>query len=1265
MTTWREGSHVLVKTSGTALAWIAMLAACFVPATGITALADTGCGESASFTVDNRAGGGSCGESASFTIDNRAGSGNLSGLVVGRNAQGQSLGALAGATVSVSGVGDAATDSDGEFAFGSVPEGTYSVTVSKSGYYATSRSVTIHSGESRYENFSLTAESNAAAPVLSSFSSPNGRHFVEGMPGNLTFVTDVAWNGSPGSVRFKVADEWYAATQVQDLGGGAVRATLTVPSPSAVAATSELEIQATNGESVRATARPGVYFYPLPSLVDDWYQYNLSWAASGSRLGSSREIELTLWSLSIPSGLLTTEGVYADSSHLWFDSHTGTLTGERGVEGGVDWKLEYQGVEQLSAIHITGDGTLAYGLRGFSSPTVEGSLGIGITGKVGAGAPLIFVVDAVFPPLSLAMSTLRAIPVVGDVLTIAKLRIFLIGGLGVEGHWMSSSDSCWLGASSWDLNGTMGVEGQALLAQWGAEVGVYAGGTGTPAVQACPEWQFQGITLHGYVGAFAKYKLFKYSTEVGWEMTLGESDQFSQIEVYPQATPMTGRWERIGDELLKWGEANQLVASSPPRRVTLRSLQGSSGTEEQLIASNVTSLATPKAFADPITTRVVFVAQDPAKPWYASTDIGQISETNTDPWALELITDDEAAEFSPVIAEVNADTLVAAWERVDGDVSQATGPEDVAPHLEIVSSRFDRASEEWTPPTQLTSNAVVDRDPRPVVFGGNEGVLWIQNQADASLGDATNGDRLMFAAWNGSGYSPPQTLWSDQKGVLTFSFAADASGQGHIVLAVDEDGDLETRDDRELYGLSTVGGAWQPATRLTTDSAEDAVPVLIAVEGTPICVWSAGGTVSYTDLAAWNPKPVYSEQGDANEAATLDGVEMPGGAAIAYTVQGPSGIDLVASFYDAVLDKWSQPRQLTQDEHAETSVSLAYDGTDLIATYLKTQTERNTVDVDIDGTIYQLDNIPQPARTDLYVLRHALGDDLAVAAESLAVEPGNPTPGSAAVVHVTVENRGDLAVQNAEVAFYDGDPNSGGVQIGEVQVIPDLLVGGARREVSIPWSVPLTGSSGTVFAIVDPSVVLEDRDRSNNTASVATMLPDLTIETGSYDEVSDHSLALTARVVNVGALPCEEAELSWRLGSADGPVVGTRAVGLLAAGSATEEVLMWDTTGRTPGEYVDLFAVVDANCALAEWDDSNNALAFSARVSEVPEFSPVDFDRDGHVDAYDHMVLAGCLAGPDNTIDPNGLCPAADFDADADVDLSDFAVFQVKFTGDQ
>jgi hypothetical protein len=371
----------------------------------------------------------------------------------------------------------------------------------------------------------------------------------------------------------------------------------------------------------------------------------------------------------------------------------------------------------------------------------------------------------------------------------------------------------------------------------------------------------------------------------------------------------------------------------------------------------------------------------------------------------------------------------------------------------------------------------------------------------------------------------------------------------------------------------------------------------------PLCVWNADGTLVYSALDDWNPRPVYREYTVANEALSLDGVTMPGGAALAYTVQGPNGVDIVASFYDADLDCWSLPRPLTSDEHAETALSLACDANELVIAYLKTQTVRTAMDVEIEGQIQHLENVPQPGRTDLYVLRHALTNDLAVVADSLAFEPANPAPGATATIRATVENRGDLPLQDMTAVFYDGDPAKGGVAIGARQVIPVTLIAGGRQNVSVSWNVPQSQSSHEIFVVVDPNLAVEDRDRSNNELSARTVLPDLAIATCWSTEVSRTSMALTARVVNTGVIPTGACAVSWRLGAPDGAPIGTSTIPPLIAGGAYEATFTWDTTGHLTGDQsAQVFAVADAAQAVPEFDETNNVSSLA--VFHPPVTSP-------------------------------------------------------------
>jgi formylglycine-generating enzyme required for sulfatase activity len=61
-----------------------------------------------------------------------------------------------------------------------------------------------------------------------------------------------------------------------------------------------------------------------------------------------------------------------------------------------------------------------------------------------------------------------------------------------------------------------------------------------------------------------------------------------------------------------------------------------------------------------------------------------------------------------------------------------------------------------------------------------------------------------------------------------------------------------------------------------------------------------------------------------------------------------------------------------------------------------------------------------------------------------------------------------------------------------------------------------------------------------------------------------------------------------------------------------------------------------------------------ARAGE-PEVSPGDFDRDGDLDNDDYTAFTVCLAGPAAAVVPGATL---DLDADLDIDLADFAIWQ-------
>ncbi|UCG56499.1 MAG: carboxypeptidase regulatory-like domain-containing protein [Phycisphaerales bacterium] len=1177
----------------------------------------------------------------------------LTGLVIELDAQGRAKGPLAGATLDLTGpaAGTATTDGQGQFAFTGLEPGTYTANVSKTGFYAQSRNVSLAAGETKDEVFRLTPES--LEPSAFDFTSPGGKYFIEGMPGDLSFSVIVAWNGSPGSVRFNVAGTWHAATVI-DLGAGMAQASLTIPAPATISACSELKVEVANGEGKRTSVDTGVYLHPLPPIIPKWYPDTLAWVPLGSTLYYKDEASFTLLEAKIGSAC-SIKAATGLQRQLSFAPRAGTFSGSIGGFGELSMNLDVSKVELLGEGRMDRSGTLAIELAGCDSPTVTPGWTLSLSGKAGVGAPAVLVVSAVFPPAAPAIDTLLTVPVVKDIVGGLKLRLYLIGGGALSGEYApGETGTCLLGATSISGSLTLGLEGQVVLGLWGAEAGVYAGGTGTPEFQMCPTVQFRGVTVRAYVGVFASAWFFRFSREVGVTVQFKPSGQAEVLAVasIPQSYP-GGDWQPIGDSCLRWGETNLLAGEDSPGSL-LRSLsvQGEIS-QETILVENVVPLANPAILAGSSERLILFCLQDPNKPWFAATDIGTLHQADDQPWVLDRIVDDQAGEFSPSIVAVDSGMSLAAWERVSGDVSDANEPGQIAPHLEIVAAWFEPSTGLWSTPEQLTSNAVVDHQPMPIALGETCGILWIANEGSAAVGDANSGDRLMFTKWAVSEWDEPQTLWSAQKGILGFAFAADGSGEGHVVLAVDEDGDPNTKADCELYLLSTANGTWQTAIQLTTDLVEDAMPALVAPNGVPMCAWSAGGTLLYSQVHDWNPRQVYSEYTLANEAPSLDAVTMPGGAAIAYTVQSPNGVNIVASFYDADLDCWSLPRQLTVDEHAETALSLTCDANELVIAYLKTQTLRDDVDVEIDGQVHRLENIPQPGRTDLYVMRHTLANDLAVVSESMVVEPANPAPGTVAAISATIENRGDLPLQDVEAVFYDGDPSNGGVTVGDRQVISGTLIAGGKENVSVSWDVPLSETSHEIFVVVDPCLAVEDRDRSNNGLSVRTALPDLAVETCWSTEVSSTAMALTARVVNTGVIAADAFDVSWRLGAAGGEEIGRSTIDSLIAGGAYEATFIWDSDGHLdPGQHAQVFAVADAAGGVPEFDETNNVHSLSVLRSPV---CPVgDLNADCRVHMSDFGVLASWWAET-GCAEP-GWCGGADLNQDAKVSLADVAI---------
>jgi hypothetical protein len=72
-------------------------------------------------------------------------------------------------------------------------------------------------------------------------------------------------------------------------------------------------------------------------------------------------------------------------------------------------------------------------------------------------------------------------------------------------------------------------------------------------------------------------------------------------------------------------------------------------------------------------------------------------------------------------------------------------------------------------------------------------------------------------------------------------------------------------------------------------------------------------------------------------------------------------------------------------------------------------------------------------------LQYTLSTDLSISIEDLNVDPANPGPGTNTTITAKIKNIGESPAQNVQVAFYDGNPPSGGTLIDAINTITNPI----------------------------------------------------------------------------------------------------------------------------------------------------------------------------------------------------------------------------------
>ncbi|MFQ5499579.1 MAG: CARDB domain-containing protein, partial [Candidatus Zixiibacteriota bacterium] len=169
-----------------------------------------------------------------------------------------------------------------------------------------------------------------------------------------------------------------------------------------------------------------------------------------------------------------------------------------------------------------------------------------------------------------------------------------------------------------------------------------------------------------------------------------------------------------------------------------------------------------------------------------------------------------------------------------------------------------------------------------------------------------------------------------------------------------------------------------------------------------------------------------------------------------------------------------------------------------------------------------------------------VGPDIAVPNAFINFAPAAPVDSDQVTISATIRNDGVTAVNNVVVQFFDGHPDSGGVQIGADHTIT-TIAGGSQSVVQQSWDTFGLGGDHSIYVIADPLDLIVEPLEFNNISSRnvhVSLPPDLYIDGDgiAFDPPApgvDDQLLIAVVIKNVGEVEATNVEVELFIGHPD------------------------------------------------------------------------------------------------------------------------------------
>ena len=1128
-----------------------------------------------------------------------------------------------GATILVGNSGPYATDGNGRYVANEVTPGTFTVTVSKSGYDNWVGNITLNPHQAALKNIKLTpapVSELRVTSITSKYTHGTPYYFLPGVPFDVSFTAHVNWNGkTPKTVRFITSRGEY------DVATSGATATMKIDVGSEFDPCATLQVMAIASDGSRSAYKTADFLVTktlpvdptMPLLTNNLavedsnatFKYINRSSLTKNLLDQAIEVAKFKGMPILKDGatFLTfipefdfefagDEGKVSYNLSLTKNSDFESLkvkysrrTTEHSLKDLVESIEDLESQGKLDMRHFPKAGIAGFNFSLFPDVKVESRFSSSSCGTSSSGW------ESVTGYGGLAGAGEWSVIYQGFTPTLVPIPYYLKGALGLEFDAMLNinrlgkleiagditTNPYITGTIGAGVNDLVGVEGAAkggVDVDWSFPVA-----QGNEALTACTAH----LSITGR--AYLLVKEIQFPTQ-RWDTDCSGKSTAKSFTLVPTTT---GTISLISRDYLTAAKSTSFFKM--PKYV-VKTL-ASEGLTYSVSSSPIISTTFPVSASNlsSFGSNINLLWLDD-KPERSSINRTMLVHSTFDgvTWSTPTpIADNGTADFNPISITFGDGAIVAAWETMKTTLDDAATLEEMTPQLEIASAVYDPVTKSWGSVVRLTGNATLDRTPRLAGKSKSNLLLtWIGSAQNDISGSVNHPNNLYYAFFNGTSWSTPKIAAVIPNSIKRYNVVYDGN-TANLVLALDTDGDPSTLVDLELYRLTYSSGAWGGLNRLTADTVIDDNPQLsLDSSNNVVMTWLKNNELSsvvnfdFINRTIIRTESNYtSALADFKQATTGDGK-----VAVIYADSSDNNTsDLFGVFYDPNFKLWGQPKQLTDDAETEQWPSIAFMGADTI---ICTFNRKLLINPDGTPTVGAL--------SDLYMLKHTMGDDLALEPGSLSFNSANAAPGTTVILSVKTQNLGDKVVQNIPVNFYIGDPAAGGTLI-DTAVIVNPLKPGDSLIVSVPWTIPNeTAPQNWVYAVIDPSSIIDTLNRANNVTSTPLALPDLKLQSLKGEELGINRLTLVATVVNAGATRSPASTLTIHRDSPVGPVLTTIQVAEMARFESVDYAYEWDTSA-VPKPWQMAVAIIDEAELIPESVENNNTatVAMSGSLADI------------------------------------------------------------------